>query len=59
MRRAMVLLNNRGFDTEMIGSGTIYTQFPRPGDMMKQGRTVTIRGKAKPLESLTANKSTE
>lgn len=59
MRKAMVLLNNRGFDTEMIGSGTIYTQFPRPGDMMKQGRTVTIRGKAKPLESLTAKKSTE
>ncbi len=59
MRKAMVLLNDRGFDTEMIGSGTIYTQFPRPGDMMKQGRTVTIRGKAKPLESLTANKSTE
>ena len=59
MRKAMVLLNNRGFNTEIIGSGTIYTQFPRPGDMMKQGRTVTIRGKAKPLESLTANKSTE
>lgn len=59
MRKAMVMLNNRGFETEIIGSGTIYTQFPRPGDMMKQGRTVTIRGKAKPLESLTANKSTE
>ena len=59
MRKAMVLLNNRGFETQIIGSGTIYTQFPRAGDMMKQGRTVTIRGKAKPLESLTANKSTE
>jgi cell division protein FtsI (penicillin-binding protein 3) len=59
MRKAMVLLNNRGFETKIIGSGTIYRQFPRPGDMMKQGRTVTIRGKAKPLESLTANKSTE
>jgi cell division protein FtsI (penicillin-binding protein 3) len=59
MRKAMVMLNNRGFETKIIGSGTIYTQFPRPGDMMKQGRTVTIRGKAKPLESLTANKSTE
>jgi cell division protein FtsI (penicillin-binding protein 3) len=59
MRKAMVLINNRGFETKIIGSGTIYTQFPRPGDMMKQGRTVTIRGKAKPLESLTANKATE
>lgn len=59
MRKALALLNTQGFKAKMIGSGTVYTQFPRPGDMMKQGRTVTIRGKAKPLESLTANKSTE
>lgn len=55
MRKANVFINSRGFETKMIGSGTVYTQFPRPGDMMKQGRTITIRGKAKPLESLTAN----
>ncbi|MGM0545816.1 MAG: penicillin-binding transpeptidase domain-containing protein [Bacteroidota bacterium] len=59
MRKAMLLLNSRGFETEMIGSGTVYNQFPRPGDKMKQGRSVTIRGKAKPLKSLTANSATK
>lgn len=59
MRKATVLINSRGFETKMIGSGTVYTQFPRPGDMMKKGRTVTVRGKAKALETLTANKTTE
>lgn len=59
MRKATVLINSRGFEAKMIGSGTVYTQFPRPGDMMKQGRTVTVRGKAKPLETLTANGTTE
>lgn len=54
MRKATVLINSRGFEAEMIGSGTVYTQFPRPGDMMKQGRTVTVRGKAKALETLTS-----
>jgi cell division protein FtsI (penicillin-binding protein 3) len=53
MRKAILMINSRGFEAEMIGSGTVYTQFPRPGDMMKQGRTITVRGKAKPLESLT------
>ncbi len=52
MRKATVLINSRGFEAEMIGSGTIYTQFPRPGDMMKQGRTVTVRGKAKAMETI-------
>lgn len=59
MRKATKLINSRGYKAETIGSGTVYTQFPRPGDKMKQGRTVTIRGKAKPLESLTANGATE
>ncbi len=52
MRKATLLINSRGFEAKMIGSGTVYTQFPRPGDMMKQGRTVTVRGKAKALETL-------
>ncbi|MGD8426362.1 MAG: penicillin-binding transpeptidase domain-containing protein [Balneolaceae bacterium] len=53
MRKATALLNRRGFEIKMIGSGTIYTQFPRPGDMMKQGRAVTVRGKAKGINTLT------
>ena len=59
MRKATTLINSRGFEAEMIGSGTVYTQFPRPGDMMKQGRTITVRGKAKALETLTTNGATE
>jgi cell division protein FtsI (penicillin-binding protein 3) len=59
MRKATTLINSRGFEAEMIGSGTIYTQFPRPGDMMKQGRTITVRGKAKALETLTTSGATE
>ncbi|MFH5833911.1 penicillin-binding transpeptidase domain-containing protein [Halalkalibaculum sp. DA3122] len=52
MRRAAVMINSRGFNIKMIGSGTVYTQFPRPGDLMKKGRTITVRGKAKSLETL-------
>ena len=52
MRKASLLINSQGFETKMIGSGTVYTQFPRPGDMMKKGRTVTVRGKAKSLETI-------
>jgi cell division protein FtsI (penicillin-binding protein 3) len=59
MRKAMVLINSRGFETKMIGSGTIYRQFPRPGDMMKKGRTITVRGKAKALKTLTTNGATK
>jgi cell division protein FtsI (penicillin-binding protein 3) len=57
MRKATMLINSSGFEVQMIGSGTVYTQFPRPGDMMKQGRTITVRGKAKAMELLTANTS--
>ncbi|NGP89416.1 peptidoglycan D,D-transpeptidase FtsI family protein [Fodinibius halophilus] len=54
MRKATVVIHARGFETKMIGSGTVYSQFPRPGDMMKQGRTITVRGKAKAMETLTS-----
>ncbi len=52
MRKAMVMINSRGFEAKMIGSGTVYTQSPRPGDMMKKGQTITVRGKAKAMETL-------
>lgn len=52
MRKATLLINSQGFEAKLIGSGTVYTQFPRPGDMMKKGRTVTVRGKAKSLETI-------
>ncbi|WP_069132756.1 penicillin-binding protein [Rhodohalobacter halophilus] len=53
MRQATTLLLSRGLDIEMIGSGTIYTQFPRAGDLMRKGRTVTVRGKARPMQQAT------
>lgn len=49
MRQATYLLLKRGFEIETIGSGTIYTQFPKAGDLMKKGRTVSVRGKAKSM----------
>jgi len=55
MRKATALLNSRGFEIKMIGSGTIYRQFPRAGDRMKQGRTVTVRGEAHGIRTLTSN----
>ncbi len=45
MRQASALLKRIGLEIEMIGSGTIYTQFPQHGEWMRQGRSVTVRGK--------------
>ncbi len=50
MRQATSLLLSKGLDIETIGSGTIYTQFPREGDLMRKGRTVTVRGMARPMQ---------
>ncbi|MCC5941768.1 MAG: PASTA domain-containing protein [Balneolaceae bacterium] len=46
MRQAVYLLSKAGLEIEMVGSGTIYEQFPRAGDLMRKGRTVTVRGRA-------------
>ena len=53
MRKAAFILSGLGFNIQQIGSGTIYTQFPRAGDLMKKERTVTVRGKARSMEQLT------
>lgn len=45
MRQATYLLMNRGLAIETDGSGTIYTQFPQAGELMQQGKTVTVRGR--------------
>lgn len=52
MRKASLLISRAGFEARLIGSGTVYTQFPRPGDMMRKGRAVTVRGKARSLQTL-------
>lgn len=52
MRKALHLLNQAGYDIEMIGSGTVDKQFPKAGAQYVRGRTVTIRGKTRPMPSL-------
>lgn len=52
MREAVRIVNAQGFEARIIGSGTVYTQFPRAGDSMEKGRTVTLRGKATSLERI-------
>ncbi len=53
MRNASNLLSARGFKVERIGSGTVFAQFPRKDEVMRIGRTITIRGKARSLETRT------
>ncbi|MDX1617605.1 MAG: penicillin-binding transpeptidase domain-containing protein [Balneolaceae bacterium] len=52
MRRAALTIHRRGFETELIGSGTVFRQFPEAGELMKQGQRVTVRGRARPLERM-------
>ncbi len=53
MRSASNLLTSLGLKSTMIGSGTVFAQFPKAGELMRKGNEVTIRGKAKSLESVT------
>lgn len=53
MRAANNLLMNLGIKTQLIGSGTIYAQFPLAGEKIRATTTVTLRGKAKSIELLT------
>ncbi len=52
MRQAVVALRQAGYEVNRHGSGTVYNQFPAAGAVMKQGRAVTIRGRARPMEVL-------
>ncbi|MBO6522433.1 MAG: PASTA domain-containing protein [Balneolaceae bacterium] len=53
MRSASNLLTSLGLKSSMIGSGTIFAQFPKAGELMRKGSEVTIRGKARSLEIIT------
>ncbi len=53
MRAANNLLMDLGIKTELIGSGTIYAQFPLAGDKIRTTTTVVLRGKSKSMELLT------
>ncbi|MEX1010803.1 MAG: penicillin-binding transpeptidase domain-containing protein [Balneolaceae bacterium] len=52
MRQATSLLYDLGLDIEMIGSGTIYNQFPEAGEQMRPGRSVTVRGRARTMSRI-------
>ncbi len=53
MRSASSLLTSLGLKSTMIGSGTVFAQFPKAGELMREGSEVTIRGKARSLEIIT------
>jgi beta-lactam-binding protein with PASTA domain len=53
MRSAMALLSELELNSEIIGSGTVFAQYPKAGELLRKGYTVTLRGKAKSLEILT------
>tara|TARA_R100000655_G_scaffold107281_3_gene157504 strand:+ start:47 stop:2185 length:2139 start_codon:yes stop_codon:yes gene_type:complete len=50
MRQAITILTKLGLKPETYRSGTIERQFPKAGEFMRLGNSVTIRGKAKSLE---------
>ncbi|REL24257.1 PASTA domain-containing protein [Rhodohalobacter sp. SW132] len=53
MRKAASVIRGLGLEIEMIGSGTIYNQFPLAGELMREGRTVTVRGRARSMQNVT------
>lgn len=52
MRKASAWLRKSGFEVEMVGSGTVYAQFPLAGEQYRTGQTVTIRGRARDLPAI-------
>jgi len=50
MRQAIATLNEYGFNATMVGSGTVYAQFPRAGERLRKGQDVTIRGRARSMQ---------
>lgn len=52
MRKAVAIVRDLGLEIDMIGSGTIYNQFPLAGEKMQPGGTVTVRGRARSMTEL-------
>ena len=52
MRQALARITESGFDVNMIGSGTVYTQFPRAGEKLRAGSEITIRGRARSMSEI-------
>lgn len=54
MRNATNLLTSLGLEVTKVGSGTVFAQFPKAGEMMRKGGEITIRGRSKSFETITA-----
>lgn len=52
MRQAMLKITDAGFNAQIIGSGTVYTQFPRAGERLRTGGDITIRGRARSMNDV-------
>ncbi|MCH8558261.1 MAG: PASTA domain-containing protein [Balneolia bacterium] len=52
MREAVLTLRRAGYEVNRNGSGTVHAQFPEAGAAMQPGRTVSVRGRARPMEQL-------
>lgn len=50
MRQAVYVLMQLGLNVESSGSGNVVAQFPAAGELMRQGRTVTLRGEIRSNE---------
>ncbi len=59
MRKASAWLRKAGFDVEMIGSGTVYAQFPAAGEQYRKGQNVTVRGRARTLPVILSQRGAE
>jgi len=56
MREAAHLLTKVGFKVKIIGSGTVFTQFPKSKALMRLNHTVTIRGKSRPMQEILSSR---
>lgn len=52
MRQAAHKLTEAGFKPNIIGSGTVYAQFPRAGENVRLNQEITVRGRARSMNEL-------
>lgn len=57
MRQAARILQSAGLGVQMERSGTVYRQFPLPGEKMRSGRAVRVYGKARAMSQLAGGAS--
>ena len=53
MRQALARITESGFGVNIVGSGTVFAQFPRAGEKLRAGSEITIRGRARSMNETT------